>query len=120
MGCWFVCIVNCSLLLTVAIVCYMLLGVPRVLSFDGVVVCCVMVGCCSLFCVECWLLVVIVFVVVCCLLCGGVLFSVVVSWLRFGVRCGVSLCVVCCVLCVCCRLMLIVVASCMVVVRRVV
>ena len=101
-SCWLVCIVCCSLLFTVAIVCYMLLGIPRVLSFDGVVVC-VMVGCCSLFGVECWLLVVIVFVVVCGLLCGGVLFSVVVSWLRCGVRCGGLLCVVCCVLFVCCR-----------------
>ena len=48
----------------------MLLVVPSVLSFDGFVICCVLVGCCSLFGVECWLLVVCVFVVVCCLLCG--------------------------------------------------
>ena len=44
-----VCIVCCSPLLIVAIVCYMLLGAPSVLSFDGFVVCCVTVGCCSLF-----------------------------------------------------------------------
>ena len=48
--------------------------------------------------------------VVCCLLCGGVLFSVVVSWLRFGVRCGVF--GVRCVLCVVCLLWFGVNASC--------
>ena len=75
----------------------MLLVVPSVLSFDCFVLCCVMIGCCSLFGVECWLLVVCVFVVVCCLLCG-------VCCSRLSCHgCGSAsvavfwLCVVCCV-----------------------
>ena len=79
---------------------YVLLVVPRALSFDGFVVCCVMVGCCSLFGVECCLLVVIVFLwlyVVRCAACVVLGCRVMAAIWRslwcFGACC--LLCVVC-------------------------
>ena len=71
----------------------MLIGVPSVLSFDCLVACCVMVGYCSLFGVECWLSVVIVCVLygVCCVVCVvlgcRVMVAVWCSLWCFVVRC---------------------------------
>ena len=82
----------------------MSLYVPSVLSFDGFVLCCVMVGCCSLFGVECWLFVVIVFFflwlyVVCRVVCVVPGCRVIVA-----VWCSLWCFVVCCLLCVVCLL----------------
>ena len=81
----------------------MLLVVPSVLSFDGFVLCCVIVGGSPLFGVECWLMVVCVFVVVCCLLCG-------VCCSRLSCHgCGLAFVVMfCCVLFVVCCLLVVV------------
>ena len=94
----------------------MLLGVPSLLSFDGFVVCCVMVVVrCAVLSVGCWWYLCLCLYVACCVVCVDLGWRVMVA-----VWCSLWCFGVCGVLFVCCSFVLMLFASCMVVVRYVV